>query len=539
MPIKGSLQDAGLADVCQLLSMGLKTGCLSVTDQARLGQIFFEKGRVTFATIVNRRDRLGDLLVRDGILTRDQVSAALEEQGRRPGRRLGEILLEQGVLEDRTLTRYVRHQIEEAIYHLLTWKRGSFHFEVGTRPDRRELLISANPETLLLEGARRVDEWQVIEKQIPSLDLIFGVDKERIEEADVDLTREQRTLLPLLDGERTVRDVMEAARLGELETGKALYGLIQAGFAFRAARRRADEPPGPQDAEEARNLGVAFYRTDMLREAAREFRRLLEADPHDPDARHYLALISLRQGDAADAVHRLRGLLEAAGPRLGALLNLAYALRLLRRYPDALAVLAEAERRAPGDRRVRLAQGATELAAGNTEAAAMALANYRATLDDGQEPPPTYYHSAALAAAVEGRLDVADGLLRDALVAYPTSAPLLLLAGNVAELRADMDEAGRRYRRAAEEDPDLAQAHRNLGDLARRRGPDGEALEHYRRAVEADPDLGDEVYTRLAELHYRRNERPQAVRCWRRALELNPDNEVARNHLEVVDRAGR
>lgn len=538
MPIKGSLQDAGLADVCQLLSMGLKTGCLSVTDQARFGQVFFRKGRITYATIVNRRDRLGDLLVRDGILTRAQVEAALEVQKGQPTRRLGEILLERELIDRDTLTRFVRHQIEEAIYHLLTWKRGSFHFEVGKTPDPNEILISANPETLLLEGARRVDEWHVIEKKIPSLDLVFGVDREHLEEADVDLTPEQRSILPLLDGERTVREVIEGAGLGEFQAGKALYGLIQAGFAFRAARRSSDAPPGPADADEARNLGVAFYRTAMLREAGREFRRLLEADPHDAEARHYLALISLRQGDAADAVHRLRGLLETAGPRVGAFLNLAYALRLLRRYPDALLVLAEAEKLAPGDGRIRLAQGATELAAGNTEAAAMALANYRATLRSDEEPPATYYHCAALAATVEGRLDVADGLLRDALAAYPTSAPLHLLAGNVAERRADMDEAARRYQRAAEEDPDLAQAHRNLGDLARRRGAATEALEHYRRAVEADPDLGDELYIHLAELHYRRNERSEAVRCWRRALELNPENEVARNHLEVVTRAG-
>src|SRR5690554_6212629 len=96
MAIKGSLKEASLADVCQLLSMGQKTGCLSVTDRSRFGRIYFDRGRITHASIINRRDRLGDLLVRDGLLTPQQIREALAEQTSDPERRLGEILLERG-----------------------------------------------------------------------------------------------------------------------------------------------------------------------------------------------------------------------------------------------------------------------------------------------------------------------------------------------------------------------------------------------------------------------------------------------------------
>jgi hypothetical protein len=94
MAIKGSLKEASLADVCQLLAMGQKTGCLSVTDRSRFGRIYFDRGRITHAGIVNRRDRLGDLLVRDGVLTPAQVREVLEQQQRDPERRFGELLLE-------------------------------------------------------------------------------------------------------------------------------------------------------------------------------------------------------------------------------------------------------------------------------------------------------------------------------------------------------------------------------------------------------------------------------------------------------------
>ena len=68
MAIKGRLREASLPDVLQLLAMGKKTGCLSVTNKQQFGTIHFEKGRISHAAIVNRRDRLGDLLVKHGLI---------------------------------------------------------------------------------------------------------------------------------------------------------------------------------------------------------------------------------------------------------------------------------------------------------------------------------------------------------------------------------------------------------------------------------------------------------------------------------------
>ena len=537
MAIKGSLRDAGLADICQLLSMGQKTGCLSVTDRSRFGQVFFDRGRITFATMVNRRDRLGDLLVRQGEVTYEELMGAVDAQAEEPERRLGQLLLERGLIDTDTLMAAIEQQIEEAIYYLFTWKRGNFHFEPGKTPESEEILISMNPESLLLEAARRVDEWAIIEKKIPSMDLVFGLDHDRVEAAGVDLTDEQEALLEVMDGERTVDELAEASGLGEFATGKAVYGLIQAGFAHRVGRRETDEVPGPEDVRAARSLGVALYETSMLDDADRELRRVLTGDPHDTTARHYRALIALRTGDTAKAVRGLQALLESAGPRVGILLNLAHALRRHRRYDDALEVLAQAETEAPGDPRITLAEGATRLFAGDAVVAAEKLAGYRDALDPDARPPAPYYYCAALSAAVNGELGRARAFVEEGLDAYPGSAPLHNLAGNVAEALDELDAADAAYQQAVEEDPSLAQPHRNLGDMAYRRGLDDEALERYRRAAELAPTLGDELYARLGDLHYRRRDRDEAIACWRKAVELNPDNETARNHLEVVARA--
>src|SRR5690606_5951051 len=126
-----------------------------------------------------------------GVVTYEQVAAALEEQAKSPERLLGSLLVERGLIDEPTLERYLRLQTEEAIFHLFTWSRGTFRFAPGQQPDAAEPRVAIAAESLLLEAARRVDEWSLIEQQIPSLDLVFRADHDRIAGLDVELTGTQ------------------------------------------------------------------------------------------------------------------------------------------------------------------------------------------------------------------------------------------------------------------------------------------------------------------------------------------------------------
>src|SRR2546425_8120656 len=286
MAIKGSLKEASLPDVLQLLSLGQKTGCLSIADRSNFGYIYFDKGRICYASIVNRRDRLGDILVKHEKIVQAQLDAAIERQAKERDKKLGEILVDVGSISQPDLERYMRVQIEESVYYLFTWTQGTFNFEADGRPERQDFLVSINPESLLLEGARRVDEWSLIEKKIPSFDLIFVVDKDRLAISEAKLTDTQQRILPLLDASRDVNQVIEDSGLGEFEIGKALYGLITAGVVHPAGRTAAPAGAPITDArvEEHRNLGIAFYKTGMLDEAAREFPRVAALPPREANA---------------------------------------------------------------------------------------------------------------------------------------------------------------------------------------------------------------------------------------------------------------
>ena len=538
MAIKGSLKEASLPDVIQLLTLGRRSGCLAVADRENFGYIYFDEGRITYASIVNRRDRLGDMLVKNGRITAAQLEQAVERQSTDRERRIGEILLETGALQRAELEDYIRLQIEEAVYYLFTWSSGTFNFEAGVRPEHQDFLVQINPESLLLEGARRVDEWSLISKKIPSFDLIFTMDHSHVEAAAVTLSAAQQRIFPLLDGSRDVQQVVEDSGLVEFEVGKALYGLITAGFAHRTGSSVTAPTPKVNDSriEEHRNLGIAFYKAAMLDEALREFRRVADLRPSEGTAPFYIGLIGLRQSRWEEAADAFRLAVERGGPRPAALHNLAFALEQLGRLDEAEAAYGEAAGRARDDARILIGWSVAALKRGEYAAARERLGRARDALGD-RPLPALWYWAATLAAGGEGDGDAAMETARAGVAAHPADAVLRNNLAVLLETSGDIAGAEALLRAALAEDASLPQISKNLADLLYRSGRYDEAMEAYERAARLAPDLGDDLYFKLGNIAYKRRDRLKARESWARATELNPAHQLARANLDMLDAA--
>src|SRR5881628_3588839 len=453
MAIKGSLKEASLPDVLQLLSLGQKTGCLSIADRSNFGYIYFDKGRICYASIVNRRDRLGDILVKHARITEEQLAAAIHRQSTARGKKLGEILVGMSVISQTDLERYMRVQIEESVYYLFTWTQGTFNFESDVRPDQQDFLVSINPESLLLEGARRVDEWSLIEKKIPSFDLIFLLDKDRLAISEAKLTDTQQRVLPLLDGARDLHHVIEDSGLGEFEIGKALYGLLTAGFVHRSGRTASAADAQMTDArvEEHRNLGIAFYKTGMLDEATREFRRVAELRSGEASAHFYIGLVALKQARWREAMDALRLAAEKGGNRPAVFHNLGFAYEQLGRLEDAEAAYSEAASRARTDPRVYVGWGVVALKQGDLASAAGRLDRAKELFAD--RVPPIWYWARALVAAAAGDFETAEQVSVQAVEAHPQHGVLRNNLAVLHELAGELARAEELARAALHDEP--------------------------------------------------------------------------------------
>src|SRR5688500_3844831 len=227
--LKGTLDDFTLPDVFRLMSFAKKTGCVDVVRSAGQGKVYFRAGEVYFASSSLSKEPLGQKLVRSRALTEGQLMKALDEQASSK-ERLGSLLLKSGLVTEEQLESAVRQQIEDAVFDLLRWELGEFEWAPGAELET-EVHIGVSVENLIMEASRRLDEYEVIKRKIPSGQAILGMAATPPEGAvEINITPEEWRILVLVDGHRAVADIAAMVGLDEFGAMRVLYGLVSAGL---------------------------------------------------------------------------------------------------------------------------------------------------------------------------------------------------------------------------------------------------------------------------------------------------------------------
>ena len=221
MAFQGSLAELHLPDIIQLISVSGKTGVFQLTDGGLRGQIYLHEGKIVHAQL-------------------DDASG------------------------------------EEAVYALAIWSQGDFRFEPGVATELRT--IAKSNTNLLMEAARRLDEWRVLSKKIPSAEMIpeFVVQDSR--EGQINLNTSEWLILSKIDGQRSIKAIAVASGLSVFDASKILYGLVATGLirlregargtvvtpAVPQARQAAAPPPHPAAGGPASDL---LTRLNRIRDA--------------------------------------------------------------------------------------------------------------------------------------------------------------------------------------------------------------------------------------------------------------------------------
>src|ERR1041385_4655237 len=254
MALEGTLKDFSLADIFQLIGLQRKTGVLTLRSKDDTVTVTFLDGKVVGADSLSHRleNRLGHVLIKSGLLQQDQLNRALEIQ-KETLQRLGFILTHYGIISADSLKHAVQLQILQIVYRLFRWKDGDYHFSQETTIEYdRDNVVPITAESILMEGARMIDEWPIIEKRIRSYDLVFRkkltdqeivvVGAEDADEIDFDgtavkkrrgfaadkirISQEEKAIYDLVAGTMAVGDIVEVSRFSEFDTNKALYELL-------------------------------------------------------------------------------------------------------------------------------------------------------------------------------------------------------------------------------------------------------------------------------------------------------------------------
>jgi hypothetical protein len=173
MPLQGSLSELSLPDVIQLVSVSGKTGVFSVDHQGEVGKIYLKDGQIVDASVGTLR---GD----------------------------------------------------NAVYEMAIWSEGDFTFHSGEEPDT--ITITLSNANLMMEAARRLDEWRVLSRKIPSLDLIPYFTSRSQSQDQVTLSPHEWILVTRIDGEHSIEDIAEQLQWSGFDVSKLLFGMITSGL---------------------------------------------------------------------------------------------------------------------------------------------------------------------------------------------------------------------------------------------------------------------------------------------------------------------
>lgn len=279
MALQGTLGDFSLADILQLIGLQRKTGRLILRRGEEEVTLGFQGGLVVSAETTSRpaEHRIGQFLVRAGKLTEDRLQEALRLQ-RDTLQRLGHILVGKGWVDRETFRRQMELQLSETVFDLFRWKDGTYDFQPGTAPEWDQEFIEAFPaEHLIMEGARLVDEWPLIEHTIPSREVLLSPTpagarllgsaaecaegRGSVYEQDIDfgfipadplqpsegpprLNEQEVSVLRWVDGRRSAGEIADLTGLGTFDSFKILARLVDLGFVSRAILPAADRQAG-------------------------------------------------------------------------------------------------------------------------------------------------------------------------------------------------------------------------------------------------------------------------------------------------------
>jgi hypothetical protein len=173
MSLQGSLSELPLPDVIQLVSVSGKTGAFEIQGEHDSGRIYLRDGQIVDAIVGNLR---GD----------------------------------------------------SAVYEMAIWSEGTFTFDPGK--ESGQVTIHMSNASLMMEAARRLDEWRVLSRKIPSLDLVPYFTSREQGADQVTLSPQEWILVTRIDGERSIEGIAAELKWAPFDVSKLLFGMITTGL---------------------------------------------------------------------------------------------------------------------------------------------------------------------------------------------------------------------------------------------------------------------------------------------------------------------
>jgi len=247
MALKGNLRDFGITQLLNLINLARKTGTLSIEVADKQAQICFKEGKLVFASMGNQDGHLAQVLFKAGKLTQEQTRTILSRIGTTNDKRLGMMLIEAGHVTQDDILSSVRKHTEDVVFRVFTWSEGTFYFEPNVLPPEERITVPINLDNMIIEGTRRVKEWEHLQDELPNLDMALRfTDRPDARLRDINLSVEEWRVVSFINPRNSIRQIAKANNMSDFQIRRIIYGMLQAGLVELIRPEGMEKVPAPR-----------------------------------------------------------------------------------------------------------------------------------------------------------------------------------------------------------------------------------------------------------------------------------------------------
>jgi len=521
MPIKGSLTDMSIADILQMLSLGNKTGELTITNKEDLAYIYTESGMIKGAHWMNREDKLGKTLVEKGYIDQEILNKLLAFQKTAPEIPVGELMLDLELIDKQTLVENIKKQIRDTIIELSEWEGGYFVFESEKKSEDKGIPIAIKIDDLLLESAALQDELKA--SSLPSRDSILV--RSKPPDSRLNLDENELKVLEKIDGKRSLYTVLSTLPMDEFKVLQTLSKLLNRGIIKKIDMDRTSLEKTKLRNYEHRNLGIAFMRIGMHEEALREFNWILEFEPDNGEALFYTGVINYELGNTEEA-NQIFDTIPHGKEKAAILNNLSVIKDLKGDIYTALRYIEDAGEKEEDSPTILLNKAILLIKQEELEKAMKII-------EDIEEKTPYSQFYYAYALTKMGNIEEALSHLKDGLSMNPEFGEYYYNLGKIYEAMNDEKKAVEVYKRGLKVDNSSIELTKALIAYYYR----NKIFDQCERKIDAAISSGVEdwdLYFKKGNILFQNGKTQEALKAWGKTLELNPDNETIKSTIETV-----
>lgn len=232
MSFTGNLKTVPFSDLLQLIFTGKKSGLLQLKRQTQQKRIYFVEGNIVFASSGDKcEELLGKLFLKKGKISQKDFERALFLY-KTQKKKITKTLLELGILTQLELVDAIKLQTEEIVYSIFSWNQGDFEFLDRRLPDKDQVITELNTMNVIMESVKRIDELTQMQKLLPPDGVALKVNSlppllsAQVVSNKIELSSEELQTFLLVNGERTLPEIVELSPLVEFDTYKSLHRLL-------------------------------------------------------------------------------------------------------------------------------------------------------------------------------------------------------------------------------------------------------------------------------------------------------------------------